>query len=150
MDIIQFAEKHLGLFKQTTNELQVKKCPFCDREKGKFYVNINTGNYFCHSGSCNAKGNFERLKEKFGVETTVKFKEKKEIKKIYKRIAKNIKDIRTSKKISQEQMALSMGFTTATFYTNAESLKRDKHFNLEHIIKISKILNIDIQELFKE
>ena len=40
-----------------------------------------------------------------------------EIKKIYKRIAKNIKDIRTSKKISQEQMALSMGFTTATFYT---------------------------------
>ena len=73
-----------------------------------------------------------------------------EIKKIYKRIAKNIKDIRTSKKISQEQMALSMGFTTATFYTNAESLKRDKHFNLEHIIKISKILNIDIQELLKE
>ena len=56
-----------------------------------------------------------------------------EIKKIYKRIAKNIKDIRTSKKISQEYMALSMGFTTATFYTNAESLKRDKHFNLEHI-----------------
>ena len=51
---------------------------------------------------------------------------------------------------SEVEMALSMGFTTATFYTNAESLKRDKHFNIEHIIKISKILNIDIQELFKE
>ena len=73
-----------------------------------------------------------------------------EIKKIYKRIAKNIKDIRTSKKISQEQMALSMGFTTATFYTNAESLKRDNHFNLALIIQFSKILNIDIQELFKK
>ena len=45
----------------------------------------------------------------------------------------------------------SIGFADAkTDYTNAESLKRDKHFNLEHIIKISKILNIDIQELFKE
>lgn len=73
-----------------------------------------------------------------------------DIEKIYKRIVKNIKNIRISKNISQEKMALAMGFTTATFYTNAESLKRDKHFNLEHIIKISKILNIDIQEIFKE
>ena len=100
MDIIQFAEKHLGLFKQTTNELQVKKCPFCDREKGKFYVNINTGNYFCHSGSCNAKGNFERLKEKFGVETTVKFKEKKEIKKSIKELNKEDYELDNSKMIN--------------------------------------------------
>ncbi len=73
-----------------------------------------------------------------------------EIINIYKRVAKNIKDIRKSKKISQEEIALAMGFTTATFYTNAESLKRDKHFNLEHIIKISKILDCDISVLFKD
>lgn len=73
-----------------------------------------------------------------------------EIINIYKRVAKNIKDIRKSKKISQEEVALTMGFTTATFYTNAESLKRGKHFNLEHIIKISKILNCDISVLFKD
>ena len=73
-----------------------------------------------------------------------------EINKIHLRVANNIKKIRQSKNISQEEIALAMGFTTATFYTNAESLKRGKHFNLEHIIKISKILNIDIQEIFKE
>lgn len=87
MDILQFAEKHLGSFKTGVNELQVKKCPFCGKEKGKFYVNVNTGSYFCHSGSCNAKGSFERLKEKFGEKTEIKFKEKKEIKKSIKEIS---------------------------------------------------------------
>lgn len=46
-----------------------------------------------------------------------------DIEKIYKRVSTNIKAIRLSKKISQESIALAMGFTTATFYTNAESLK---------------------------
>ena len=71
-----------------------------------------------------------------------------DIEKIYKRVSTNIKDIRQSKKISQESIALSMGFTTATFYTNAESLKRGKHFNLEHLIRIAHILEVDIKELF--
>ena len=73
-----------------------------------------------------------------------------DIEKIYKRISTNIKNIRQTKKLSQESIALSMGFTTATFYTNAESLKRGKHFNLEHLIKIAHILEIDIKELFKD
>ncbi|MDK2050935.1 helix-turn-helix domain-containing protein [Aliarcobacter butzleri] len=72
-----------------------------------------------------------------------------EIEEIYKRITINIKNIRMSKNISQEKMALAMGFTTATFYTNAENLKRGKHFNLEHLIKIAKILDVDIQSFFK-
>lgn len=73
-----------------------------------------------------------------------------DIEKVYKRISANIKAIRQSKKISQESIALSMGFTTATFYTNAESLKRGKHFNLEHLIRIAHILEVDIKELFSD
>ena len=73
-----------------------------------------------------------------------------EINKIYLRIVNNVKRIRTSKNISQEKIALAMGFTTATFYTNAESLKRGKHFNLEHLIRIAHILEVDIKELFDE
>lgn len=68
----------------------------------------------------------------------------------YKCISKNIKHLRKLKKLTQENVALSMGFTTATFYTNAENFKNGKHFNLEHIIKISKILDIDICEIFKK
>lgn len=65
----------------------------------------------------------------------------------YKAISNNIKQIRQSKGFTQEQVALAMGFTTATFYCNAESCSQGKHFNLEHIIKISKILDCDIKEL---
>lgn len=71
-----------------------------------------------------------------------------DIEKIYKRITTNIKTIRLSKKMSQENVALAMGFSTATFYTNAESLKRGKHFNLEHLIRIAHILDVDIKDLF--
>lgn len=69
---------------------------------------------------------------------------------VYKQIANNIKEIRTSKKVSQSDISLSMGFTTPTFYTNAENCKQDKHFNLEHIIKIANYLNVDIMEFFKD
>ncbi len=71
-----------------------------------------------------------------------------EIEEQYKLISKNIKKLRLDKKITQESMALSMGFTTATFYTNAENNRQGKHFNLEHIIKISKIMNIPIGNIF--
>lgn len=68
----------------------------------------------------------------------------------YKLISKNIKKSRLEKNLTQEKVALSMGLTTATFYTNAESCKRGKHFSLEHIIKISKILDVEIGNFFKD
>jgi transcriptional regulator with XRE-family HTH domain len=69
------------------------------------------------------------------------------IEKHYRKISKNVKKMRLNKKMTQEAVALAMGFTTAAFYTNAENFKRGKHFNLEHIIKLSYILKCDISEL---
>jgi transcriptional regulator with XRE-family HTH domain len=66
----------------------------------------------------------------------------------HKKIASNIKNIRIKKGITQEYVALSMGFTTATFYTNAENFKNAKHFNLEHLIKIAAIFDVDICDFF--
>lgn len=71
-----------------------------------------------------------------------------EIEEIYKLISKNIKKIRQEKGFTQSDVALAMGFTTPTFFTNAEN-SNNKHFNLEHIIKISKILDVSIEEIFK-
>lgn len=68
----------------------------------------------------------------------------------YKLISEKVKAYRIKKGFTQEYIALSMGFTTATFYTNAENFKKEKHFNLEHLIKISKILNISINELLSD
>ncbi len=72
-----------------------------------------------------------------------------EIEEIYTKISQNIKMIRKEKNMTQEAVALSMGFTTPTFYTNAENCSSGKHFNLEHIIKISRILDVDICEFLK-
>lgn len=71
-----------------------------------------------------------------------------EVEDVYKKISLNVKKIRKEKNLTQTDMALAMGFTTATFFTNAENCN-NKHFNLEHIIKISKILKVDISEFFK-
>jgi len=72
-----------------------------------------------------------------------------EIEAEYKNISANIKKYRLMRKMTQEEIALSMGLTTATFYTNAENSKKNKHFNLEHIIRISKALDINICLLFE-
>lgn len=71
------------------------------------------------------------------------------IEEYYKQISQNVKKIRIQKQKTQEEVALAMGFTTATFYTNAESYKRGKHFNLEHLIKLSKILNVSLYKFFE-
>lgn len=68
----------------------------------------------------------------------------------YRKISINIKKIRKQKGLTQEYVALSMGFTTSTFYTNAENFKNNKHFNLEHILKIAYILDTEICEFFKD
>ncbi len=75
---------------------------------------------------------------------------KYEIELKYKQISQRIRHIRLIKHFTQEQIALSMGFTSATFYTNAENFKSGKHFNLEHIIKISVILDVPIAEFFQD
>ncbi|MGD9595466.1 hypothetical protein [Wolinella succinogenes] len=49
--------------------------------------------------------------------------------------------------MSQLEVALSLGFTSVTFYTNAENNKRGKHFNLEHLYKLSKIFEVEVADL---
>jgi len=72
-----------------------------------------------------------------------------EIEMFHKKIASNIKKIRKEKKITQLDIALSMGIESVAFYSNCENLRYGKHFNIEHIYKISRILEVDIAELCK-
>lgn len=67
----------------------------------------------------------------------------------YECISKNIIRIRKEKKVSQLKLANAIGHQNATFLGKAELLAEGKHFNLEHIYKISKVLEIDIEEFFK-
>ena len=72
-----------------------------------------------------------------------------EVEKFHKKIALNIKRTRKEKKVTQLDLALSMGIESVAFYSNCENLRYGKHFNIEHIFKISQILEVEIEEFFK-
>ena len=71
-----------------------------------------------------------------------------EINEFYKIISKNVKEARSDARMSQLELSLKLGIKSIAFYSNCENLRYNKHFNLEHIYKISKALNIDISEFF--
>lgn len=72
-----------------------------------------------------------------------------EINLFYRNISKNIKNYRLEKGLSQEKIALDIGIKSIAFYSNCENNRYNKHFNLEHLYKISKALNINVWELLK-
>ncbi len=67
----------------------------------------------------------------------------------YKLVSKNVVRIRKEKKVSQLKLANAIGHQNATFIGKAELLVENKHFNLEHLYKISAVLEVDISEFFK-
>ena len=72
-----------------------------------------------------------------------------EIINLYKTIGANVKKFRKEKEITQLDLALAIGYKSVSSIAKAESLIENKHFNIEQIYKISKILNIQIAEFFK-
>jgi len=72
-----------------------------------------------------------------------------EIHSFYERISANIKKARIEANMSQLDLSLKLGIRSIAFYSNCENLRYNKHFNLEHLYKISKALNIDICELLQ-
>ena len=73
-----------------------------------------------------------------------------EIYEFYKIISKNVKEARSAVNMSQLELSLKLGIESIAFYSNCENLRYNKHFNLEHIYKISKALDVDICELIKK
>ncbi len=48
------------------------------------------------------------------------------------------------KGISQLALALEIGHESVSIISMSEISIKDKHFNIEHLLKISKILQIDV------
>ena len=72
-----------------------------------------------------------------------------EIKQYHQKIAKNVARIRKEKKISQLELSLSLGYQSVSLVAGAEAGYKNIHFNLEHLYKISQILEVEIIEFFK-
>ena len=67
----------------------------------------------------------------------------------FKTLSKNVKRIRKERKISQLEVALSMGHSSSGFYANLENYSHGKHFNLKHLFRLSKLFGVSIEEFFK-
>ena len=67
----------------------------------------------------------------------------------YENIMLNIKKIRKEKGVSQLDLAHYIGHKSVSTIGKIESGLEDKHYNLEHLYKISKVLNVDVSEFFK-
>jgi transcriptional regulator with XRE-family HTH domain len=72
-----------------------------------------------------------------------------EIETFYKTVSDNVKARRMALNMSQLDLALKLGIKSVAFYSNCENLRYGKHFNLEHIYKLAKALDIDICDLLK-
>lgn len=70
------------------------------------------------------------------------------IKKLHKNIGLHVKQTREGKGISQLDMALSIGIKSVAFYSNCENGQQGKHFNIEHLYKICKVLGITLGDFF--
>lgn len=73
-----------------------------------------------------------------------------EIARFYRLIGKNVKRIRQEKEVSQLELGLAIGHTGVGTISVAEIFYNNKHFNIEHLYKIAKVLDVDICEFFKE
>ena len=69
---------------------------------------------------------------------------------LYKTIGKNVKKFRTQKGLTQLELSLEMGYKSVSLVSAAELYTNNKHFNIEHLQKISKILNVPIASFFEE
>lgn len=72
-----------------------------------------------------------------------------DMKDIYKKIGKNVKKIREEKGISQLKLSLAIGHKAVGTISNAELCIQNKHFNIEHLIKIANVLDVPIDKFFE-
>lgn len=73
-----------------------------------------------------------------------------DIEAFYERVGINVAKYRKEANISQLKLAMLMGMNSVSVVASAETYRKSgKHFNLEHIYKISEILKIDIGLLLK-
>ena len=67
---------------------------------------------------------------------------------LFRTIANNVKYYRKLKGFTQEELALSMGHSSASMLSKIEAGLENKHFNIKQLYSISKILNVSISAFF--
>jgi transcriptional regulator with XRE-family HTH domain len=74
---------------------------------------------------------------------------KQDMDKIYKKIGENVKKARKAKNISQLTLALAIGHKAVGTISMAELCINNKHFNIEHLVKIANVLDMKVEDFFQ-
>lgn len=69
--------------------------------------------------------------------------------KILNKVSYNVKKYREEKGYSQMQLALEIGMSGGAYLGRCEIRKPNHHFNIKHLAKISKILDVEINKFFE-
>ena len=72
-----------------------------------------------------------------------------ELNEFYKRVGQNVKEQRKKHNITQMQLALAINHNSVGHVAKAELNKFNKHFSIQQLYKIAKVLKIDMCELIK-
>ncbi|MBE0499275.1 MAG: helix-turn-helix domain-containing protein [Campylobacterales bacterium] len=72
-----------------------------------------------------------------------------EIAEKHKMIGRNVAIFRKRKGLSQLELSLSLGHKSVSIVASAERFYKGKHFNIEHLLKISDILGVPISVFFE-
>ena len=72
-----------------------------------------------------------------------------DIDKLHIQIGKNVAFLRKQAGLSQLELSLEIGNKSPSLLSSAEVYKNKRHFNITQLHKISKVLNIDICNFFK-
>ena len=64
-------------------------------------------------------------------------------------ISKNVEKIRESKDMTKLDASRQLGFLYADHYSRMELRSNNKHFNIKHLYKLSKILDVSICSFFE-
>lgn len=65
-------------------------------------------------------------------------------------VSSNVKKYREKKGLTQLQLALEIGMSGSAYLGRAEIRKDNHRFNLVHLAKISKVLDVDIKKFFEK
>lgn len=72
-----------------------------------------------------------------------------EIDDFYRKIGRNVKRIRESRGLTQLQLSQILGHRSVSLVSLAEIYHERRHFNLEHLLRISRALDVDICDFFE-
>ncbi|TWO30642.1 helix-turn-helix domain-containing protein [Campylobacter lanienae] len=74
----------------------------------------------------------------------------KENLKAYKKIGQNVAKARKERNVSQLSLSLEMGYKSVSVVSFAEICLNGAHFNIAHLLQISKILGLPLNHILDD